>query len=93
MKNGGLFPFCLYSFLNLFFPSQAFWKVGFPFLLIIYTFFSPYSFFQSLGIIILDFITDERWQPTQISLDLDCLILNERDILQQTLEISFHIHL
>ena len=53
------------------------------FLLMIYYFFSSYRFLYSLGVIILDFITNQRWHPTQVPLNLHCLILDEGDILQQ----------
>jgi hypothetical protein len=54
---------------------------AFP-LLFIQAFFPSYCFFHSLGIIILDLVTNGRWQFTQISLNLDNLIFDEWNILQ-----------
>jgi hypothetical protein len=51
-------------------------------LLFIQAFFPSYCFFHSLGIIILDLVTNGRWQSTHISLNLDSLIFDERKILQ-----------
>jgi hypothetical protein len=50
-------------------------------LLFIQAFYPSYCFFYSLGTIILDFVTNGRWQSTQIYLSLDNLFFDERNIL------------
>jgi hypothetical protein len=51
-------------------------------LLFIQEFFTSYCFFHSLRIIILNLVTNRRWQSTQIPLNFDSLVFDEWNILQ-----------
>jgi hypothetical protein len=50
-------------------------------LLFIQAFFPSYCFFHILGIIILNLVTNGKWKSTQIPMNLDSLIFDERNIL------------